>query len=304
MLTLKQLTYALTVAKTLHFKRAAETCSVSQSALSAAVQELESQIGFSIFERDNKRVLVTALGQDFLDRAQSVLASANDLMAFAQGQSAPLSHPMSIGVIPTVGPFLLPRVLPLVRQHYPDLQLRITEATSAQLVKMVQQGVLDTAVLALPYPLDGLHAFEFWDEDFYVVMHESDRPAAAKGVRAKSLAPEQLLLLEDGHCLKDHALSACRINMPATMDNTLAGTSLYTLIQMVAGRMGVTLIPEMAAQQLVADNTELCVLHLDEPGPHRTLAFITRLNYTRVSSIDCLRHCFQESLKAQYEQKK
>lgn len=296
MLTLKQLSYALAVAKTLHFKRAAEACSVSQSALSSAVQELEYQIGFAIFERDNKRVLVTSQGEDFLLRAQSVLSAAQDLMAFAQAQREPLSRPLSLGVIPTVGPFLLPRVLPLVRERYPDLKLKIKEAPSAQLVQQVQQGELDTAVLALPYPLAGLLAFEFWHEDFYVVMHQRDHPAQAKGIRAKSLVPEQLLLLEDGHCLKDHALSACRINMPAVTDNTLASTSLYTLIQMVAGRMGATLIPEMAVNQLLGDNPELRVLHLDEPGPHRSLAFITRLNYTGVAGIECLRDCFRESL--------
>lgn len=314
MLTLKQLTYALAVAKTLHFKRAAEACAVSQSALSAAIQELESQIGFPLFERDNKRVLVTPVGRDFLARAQSVVTSAQDLMVFAQAQSDLLSYPLSLGVIPTVGPFLLPKVLPLVRARYPQLQLRIKEAQSEQLVELVRQGELDTAVLALPYPLVGLHAFEFWHEDFYVVMHESavgqNRETHKskkgkkgnkdqRGIRAKALAPETLLLLEEGHCLKDHALAACRIKMPSAGNTTLASTSLYTLIQMVAGRMGTTLIPEMALGQLMTDSSELLAVHLDEPGPHRTLAFITRLNYAGVDAIERLRECFVESLEAE-----
>lgn len=298
MLTLKQLTYALAVGQTLHFKRAAQACAVSQSALSAAIQELETQIGLILFERDNKRVLVTPVGKEFLARAQEIITASQDLMTFAQAQSEPLSHPMSLGVIPTVGPFLLPKVLPLVRERYPNLQLRIKEAQSEQIVQMVREGVLDTAVLALPYPLAGLHAFEFWEEDFFVVMHRSARPSRAEGVRAKSLVPEQLLLLEDGHCLKDHALAACRIKMPATTDTSLASTSLYTLIQMVAGRMGATLVPEMALSQLLGDDSELCALHLDEPGPHRTLAFITRLNYAGLAGIEQLRTCFCEGLRA------
>jgi LysR family hydrogen peroxide-inducible transcriptional activator len=302
MLTLKQLSYALSVAEHLHFKRAAEACAVSQSALSSAIQELESQIGFPLFERDNKRVLLTSRGRDFLKRAQSVLMDAQDLMNFAHAQSKPLSHPLSLGVIPTVGPFLLPKVLPLVRERFPKLQLRIKEAQSAQLVQLVRQGELDTAVLALPYPLLGLHAFEFWEEDFYLVVHHDDASlrtlldAAGGGVKAKALVPEKLLLLEEGHCLKDHALAACRLRISSVGNNALSSTSLYTLIQMVAGRMGSTLVPEMALDQLLTEDSELRAFHLDEPGPHRTLAFITRLNYPGVNSVALLRDCFREAL--------
>ena len=296
MISLKQLNYALAVEQTRHFKKAARLCSVSQSALSTAISELETQLNMQIFERDNKKVLVTPLGRQVLEKARSIKTEVDDLYRLSQNRKTPLNCPMSLGVIPTIGPYLLPKVLPEVRSRYPDFQMKIVEEQSQTLVDMVRSGELDTAILALPFPVSGLHVFEFWQEDFYAVMHRDDARPDMKQISGDQLRASRLLLLKDGHCLKDHALAACG-SRNHEGDRSLAGTSLYTLIQMVAGRMGTTLVPEMALNQLFSENSDLKVIHLNEPGPHRRIAFITRLNYAGVGDIELLIKLFKTLLK-------
>ena len=296
MISLKQLSYALAVDKTRHFKKAADECAISQSALSTAIAELESQLGMQIFERNNKQVLVTTLGEQFLVKARQIALLVDDLYLLPQRDKAPLSYPMSIGVIPTIGPYLLPKVLPAVREQFPDFRMTIVEEQSPQLVDKVRSGELDTAILALPYDIDGLHAFEFWEEKFYLVAHGSDPLAKKKAVSGRDLENGHLLLLKEGHCLKDHALAVCQLPAAET-DSALAGTSLYTLVQMVAGRMGTTLVPEMALDQSLRESGDLCAVPLKEAGPHRRIAFITRLNYAGVHNIECLKKLFREQLQ-------
>ena len=296
MITLKQLHYALAVEKTLHFKKAAELCSISQSALSTAIAELEKQLSMQIFERDNKRVLVSPFGRQFLARAREIKVRLDDLGQLASAYKKPLGYPMSLGVIPTIGPYLLPKVLPVVRGLYPDFQLRIVEEQTDKLIERVKNGDLDTAILALPYQLDGLLAFEFWAEDFYWVTHRDDIHAKQKKITGYELRQARLMLLKDGHCLKEHALAAC--NLPSSeTDDTFAATSLYTLVQMVAGRLGTTLVPHMAIDQLLSGSSELKAVHLDEPGPHRRIAFITRPDFAGVSNIELLIKLFSKQLK-------
>ncbi|WP_086934471.1 hydrogen peroxide-inducible genes activator [Agarilytica rhodophyticola] len=297
MITLKQLTYALAVDKTKHFKKAAEMCSVSQSALSTAISELESQLGIQIFERDTKRVLTTKVGEDLLEKARDIKIRMDDLYQLSKRQTSPLNHPLSIGVIPTIGPYLLPKVLPEVRKQYPDLELTILEEQSHVLVEMVKNGDIDAGILALPYPLDGLHAFEFWQEDFFMVAHNTDSHAQQVEITSDEIRETRLLLLKDGHCLKEHAMAACKLQATEGGSYSMSGASLYTLIHMVAGRMGTTLVPQMALDQLIIEGSELKAVHLDEPGPHRTIAFITRLNYAGVKDIELLMNIFREQLK-------
>lgn len=298
MISLKQLNYALAVEKTLHFRKAADLCSVSQSALSTAITELEKQLGVQIFERDNKKVLVTPLGAQLLATARGIKVQVDDLYQLAQAQKTPLGYPMSLGVIPTIGPYLLPKVLPAVRDEYPGFQLRIIEDQSHVLVDMVRNGEIDTAVLALPYSIEGLLSFEFWQEDFFWVTHRRDSNEDQTEITSEELRETRLMLLKDGHCLKDHALAACKLGTRDT-DTSFASTSLTTLVQMVAGHMGTTLVPEMALDQLVSGSAELKAVHLDEPGPHRRIAFITRPNYAGVSSIELLMKLFRKALKGQ-----
>lgn len=296
MISLKQINYALAVEKTLHFKKASELCNVSQSALSTAIAEMEKQLGILVFERNNKKVLITAEGLLFLNKAKTIKMEMDELYQLSQYGKENLSAPMTLGVIPTIGPYLLPKVLPEVRKQYPNFKLKIVEEQSHVLVDMVRNGELDCAVLALPYPIDGLMSFDFWQEDFYWVSHKDECPSQVTEITSNELELEKLMLLKDGHCLKEHALAACSLQSQAR-ESEFNSTSLHTLIQMVAGKLGTTLVPQMALDQLIYDNSELRAIHLNEPGPHRSIAFIIRPNYVRVSDIEALQKIFNQQLE-------
>ncbi|MFD2165621.1 LysR substrate-binding domain-containing protein [Thalassotalea euphylliae] len=296
MISIKQINYALAVEKTLHFKKASELCNVSQSALSTAINEMENQLGLKVFERNNKHVFVTDCGKKVLAKAQKIKLELDELMQLSQLEKTPLSTPMTLGVIPTIGPYLLPKVLPDVRKQYPEFRLKIVEAQSHELVDGVRDGHLDAAILALPYPIDGLMSFEFWQEDFYMVCHQDECPQQAKEITTKEMEIDKLMLLKEGHCLKDHALAACQ-QKSMEQDATFDSTSLHTIIQMVAGKLGTTLVPEMALSQLLHNETDLRAIHLNEPGPHRSIAFVIRPNYVKTPDIEVLITLFQKQLK-------
>lgn len=295
MISLKQLYYALAVEKTLHFKKAAEACNVSQSALSTAITELEKQLGVTIFERNNKQVLVTNNGQLILNKAKKIKLELDDLLQVSQTNKQPFFNPMIIGVIPTIGPYLLPKVLPEMRKQYPKFKLKIIEEQSHVLVDMVRNGDIDAAVLALPFQIDGLMQFDFWQEDFYWVSHKDECSSQMKEISSDELEIEKLMLLKDGHCLKDHALAACSLQNKK-QDADFDSASLHTLIQMVAGKLGSTLVPQMALDQLIYNESELRAIHLNEPGPHRTISLIIRPNYVRTNEITLLKELFNTQL--------
>lgn len=294
MISLKHLHYALAVERTLHFKKAAEYCAVSPSALSTALTEFEKQLGFQVFERDNKKVLITPLGQQVLDKAKSIKYLVDDLQGLKEIQNDSLSGPMSIGIIPTISPFILPIILPALQKHYPNLELDISEEQSSILVEQVRNGDLDTAILALPYKTEGLLTFKFWQENFYWITHADDKQKSKQSIKAAEIDNEQLILLKDGHCLKDHVLAACHIENNSWLN--LNATSLMTLVQLVAGDLGSTLIPEMALETLISNNKELIKIPLAEPGPHREIAFIVRPNYSRVKSIELMMDLFVKAM--------
>ncbi|MBA6339548.1 LysR family transcriptional regulator [Colwellia sp. MB02u-10] len=295
MISLKQLHYALAVEKTLHFKKAADACNVSQSALSTAIIELEKQLGTTIFERNNKQVLITSYGQLILNKARTVKLEVDELLQISQSNNQPFVHPMTLGVIPTIGPYLLPKVLPEVRRQYPNFKLKIIEEQSQVLVDMVRRGDIDAAVLALPFPIDGLMSFDFWQEDFYWVSHKDECPSQLKEITSAELEIDKLMLLKDGHCLKDHALAACSMKGDKQQSD-FDSASLHTLIQMVAGKLGTTLVPQMALDQLIYNESEIRAIHLNEPGPHRTIALIIRPNYVRTNELTMLRDIFNQEL--------
>ena len=296
MVSIKQLSYALAVEKHLHFKKAAEACHISQSALSTALNSLENQLGLQIFERDNKKVLVTPIGREVLQRAHSIMLQVDELQHLADSQKEVLSYPMTVGFIPTISPFLLPRILPAIEQQHPNFSLTVVEEQSHVLVDMVRSGEIDTAILALPYPCDGLLSFEFWQEDFYWVTHAENTYAERQEITSHELEQAQLMLLKEGHCLKDHILEACKLPTQSA-NHGFGATSLNTLIQMVAGKLGSTLVPAMALSQLVKQNKDLRAVHLNEPGPHRRIAFIVRPNYSRLASIEALMALFKNELE-------
>ncbi|MFD2231050.1 hydrogen peroxide-inducible genes activator [Alkalimarinus sediminis] len=287
MITTKQLSYALAVEKTLHFKKAAESCNISQSALSTALSELEKQLGLQIFERDNKKVLVTPVGKEILEKARAIMLQIGELQHLADNQQAPLSFPISVGVIPTIAPYLLPKLFPLLAEQYPQAQINIVEEQSHVLVDLVKRGEIDTAILAMPFPCEGLLALEFWQEDFYWIALKGEKHTNQKEITSNELTHSKLMLLKEGHCLKDHILAACKLP-EQTANHGFGATSLNTLVQMVLGKMGSTLIPKMALEQLTQQHEMLSAVHLNEPSPHRRIAFIIRPNYTRMSSVEAL----------------
>ncbi|MDC0962384.1 LysR family transcriptional regulator [Gammaproteobacteria bacterium] len=293
MFSIKQLNYALAVAKRLHFKKAADDCFVSPSTLSNAIAELENQIGFQIFERTNKKVIVTKLGLELLKKVETIQFHIEDIKNLGEKQKAPLSAPLTIGIIPTIGPYLLPLVLPKLKKYYPNLKLKILESKSSSLVQRVNDGDLDMAILALPYNLRGLLSFKFWEENFYYISHKNNK--YKKSLKAKDINFSELMLLDDGHCLKNHVLAACKIN-----DNqqfSMEASSLATLIQLVANNMGSTLVPHMSVKHLINTNSKIKKAILNEPGPHRELAIIVRQTYTDIENVIFLKDIFKDELK-------
>ncbi len=295
MVSIKQLGYALAAEKTLHFKKAAELSHVSQSTFSTAINELEQNLGIHIFERNNKKVMVTPLGEKVLDQAREIMNGVKQLNDFSKELKSPLSFPLSIGIIPTVAPFFLPKLLPALKQQYPNAQLKIIEEQSHVLVDKLRNGEIDSAVLALPYDINGLTALTFWEEDFYWITPKNSDKSKYKEISSKELTETNLMLLHEGHCLKNHILDVCKLPTE-TSGHNFGATSLNTLIHMVKGGLGTTLIPEMALEQLVDNKQELSAVPLKENSPHRSIAFVIRPNYTRMSSIEILINLSQEAL--------
>lgn len=296
MITLRQLEFALAVAKHRHFKRAAEECNISQSALSLGIAELEKQLDTQLFERNNKQVLITPIGEEILARAQRVFSEVHDLTTRAHSHQTPLAYPMTVGIIPTIAPYLLPKVLPAVKQQYPEFRMTIIENQTERLLEQVRYGHIDTAVIALPYAVEGLHTFEFWAEDFFAVFPSDDPHAKLTTINADELTTANLMLLGEGHCLTDQALSVCHFDK-AAMKSNFSEASLNTLIQMALAGMGTTLVPQMALDQLHLQNLNATALPLDEKGPHRRIAFVTRLNYARVDDVNLLGKVFKNALE-------
>lgn len=297
MITLRQLEFALAVAKHRHFKRAAEECNISQSALSLGIAELEKQLDTQIFERNNKQVLITPIGEEILIRAQRVFSEINDLTTRAQSHQTPLAYPMTVGMIPTIAPYLLPKVLPELKAQYPNFRMTVVEQQTERLLEQVRYGHIDTAIIALPYAVEGLHTFEFWQEDFFAIFPNDNPLANLKTISSDQLGKANLMLLGEGHCLTDQALTVCSFDRDEFKSN-FSNASLNTLIQMALAGMGTTLIPEMALNQVHRQNNEVATIPLTEQGPHRRIAFVTRLNYARVDDVNLLGNIFKAAFEA------
>lgn len=295
MLSFKQIDYALAVEKFLHFKKAADACFISPSTLSNAISELEIKLGIQIFERTNKKVIVTSAGKEILKKAKDVKHNMLEINELARTFSSEKFQSISIGIIPTISPYLLPLVLPKVQQDLPFLDLNIEENQSNILVKKVQEGELDLAILALPYDIGELRSIKFWSEDFYWISYKKNNKLGQSNISASQLNDKNLLLLVDGHCLKDHILEACNIDSSASY--SLKASNLETLIQLVKGKMGTTLIPEMALNQLVRNKKGLYASHLSEKSPHREIAMIFRETYSGQKNINKLKVLFENCLK-------
>ena len=299
MITLKQMHHALSVERNLHFRKAAEECNISQSALSASLLEMEKQLGFQLFERDNRKVLITRLGREVLDRIRLIETQVDDLKRLIGSNATPLSGNLCIGVIPTIGPYLLPKVLPALQEEYPDLRLEIIEDQSAELLEMLRRGSTDAAIIALPYLTEGFLNFQFWQENLHWLIHKDLVSNSLRKAERATIAKFQLMLLKDGHCLKDHALFACKLKSHSS--HSFSATSLPTLVQLVKSKMGSTLVPDIALSQLVNEKSDLKAVPLSEPGPHRELVITIRPNYPGLPSIEALVKLFKKELKKIYK---
>jgi len=284
--SLRQLSYLVELAERLNFREAAEAQFVTQSTLSAGIKELETQLGVQLVERDRRTVRLTAVGEEVVMRARGLLAAAFDLVDSARSAVRPLSGPLRLGTIPTIAPFLLPAVLPPLRRAYPGLKLYLREDLTERILERLRAGSLDVALIALPYDTDDLHVQPLFKDEFWFVAPENDPAAQAKEIAVRKVDPADVLLLEDGHCLRSHAIAAC--GPRRGWEPKLEATSLYTLIQMVEGGMGVTLLPEITLKAGILKSTHLIARPFAAPAPSRTLALAARPTSPRLGDVALL----------------
>ena len=273
--TLKQLQYLVALEDHGHFGRAAEACFVTQSTLSAGIRELETLIGVTLVERTRRVVRFTPLGNRITDKARRVLREAEELSDMVRAAGQPLSGEMRMSVIPTIAPFMLPRILPRLRRDYPALKLFLREEPSGAACEALHNGRADCVLLALPYACGDFSSEPLFDDPLFVAFRAADLPDPAPTIPASAIDETRLLLLEDGHCLKDHALSAC--NRPELRaEATMLGTSLHTIVQMVDNQLGVTILPELAIDAGILGGTHVAATPLAADNPSRLIALVWR----------------------------
>ena len=284
--TIKQLQYLVALRQHGHFGRAAEACFVTQSTLSAGLRELETLLGVTLVERTRRMVRFTALGEKVADKAVRVIREADELAELARAEGKPLHGELRMGVIPTIAPFLLPAMLPRLRSEWPSLKLFLREETSQAACEALHRGQLDCVLLALPYGCGDVDCAPLFEDRLFVAFPGGEAPASAT-VSVDEIDEKRMLLLEDGHCLKDHALSAC--NRPDLRANAaMMGTSLHTLVQMVDNGLGLTFVPAMAIEAGILEGTRVDAKPLRSDHGSRQVALIWRGSSPRESEFQLL----------------
>lgn len=277
--TVKQLRYFVALAEEQHFGRAAAQCFVSQSAFSVAIRELETLLGVDLVDRTNRQVTITVTGREVATLARLCLRDLTALTEAARGRSQPLHGPLHMGVIPTIAPFLLPGVLPQLRRAFPELQLYLQEDVTRRLYERLMDGQLDIVLLALPYELPGVEVMELFADRFMLAAKEGTTLVDPTHYRFNRLNAGSVLLLREGHCLRDHAIEACRIRDTQKVSR-FSATSLLTLIEMVDADLGVTFLPEMAVGSAMLQHTGVRTYPLDEKN-HRLIGAVWRRGSAR-----------------------
>ncbi len=278
--TLKQLQYLVALHEYGHFGRAAESCFVSQSTLSAGLRELESLLGVVLVERTRRVVRFTPLGNRVVAKAHRLLREAEELTELVQSSGQPLAGELRMSVIPTIAPFLLPKILPRLRKERPLLKLFLREEPSAAAIESLHHGRADCVLLALPFATGEVECEVLFDDALYVAFPKDDPRDPPATILPELIDESRLLLLEDGHCLKDHALAACnRPEMRASA--TMIGTSLHTLVQMVDNGLGLTMLPAMAIEAGILRNTNIVARPLAATNAARKIALVWRKNSPR-----------------------
>lgn len=284
-MNIRDLKYLVTVAKTAHFGEAAAKCFVSQPTLSMQIQKLEEELGVTVFERNNKKVLLTDAGRAIVAQAEICLQEIEKLKQISQHAQDPFSGKILLGIIPTLGPYLLPHILHAIKKQLPNLTLEITEEKTENLVRSVQQGDMDCAIIATTVNADFV-VEKLFSEPFYAVVSKSHALAKEKNIKASMLSKERVLLLNEGHCFRDQALEVCRYK--TKNDNDFSATSLETLCQIVGTNAGVTLIPALAITS-IQKNSDVLIQPISEPIPSRQVSMIWRKSFVR--EICCKKLC-------------
>jgi LysR family hydrogen peroxide-inducible transcriptional activator len=279
MISLKQLRYFDAVARLGHFGRAAEHCAVSQPALSMQIQELERVLGATLIERRRSGIRLTEDGREIARRAARILSDTRDLAEYARHRGTRLSGPLNFGVIPSVAPYLLPKLLPMLQERFPELELRIRETQTRQLTRELLDGDVDLLLVALPVEHPEIETIRLFEDRFLLALPASRRIDSRVRATPEILKGDRLLLLEEGHCLRDQALTFCNLRRVENID-TFGASSLTTLVQMVANGLGLTLLPEICID-VEARHGALNIMRFTDPEPSRTLGLAWRATSPR-----------------------
>ncbi len=290
--TMKQLEYLVALADAQHFGHASERCHVTQSTLSAGIRDLESVLGTAVAERSNRRVLITRVGMQIAERARVLLRDAEEIMEISTADRSPMTGEMRLGVIPTIGPFYLPRVLPVLREKFPELTLYLREDQTAPLLTRLEGGDLDVALIALPYEVGDLTIEVILEDEFLFACDSTHTLAGVREVSLEALAGEPLLLLEEGHCMRGHALDVCRMG-DRRVRAQFEASSLHTLVQMVAAGIGVTLVPRLAVDAGIAPEPDISLSRLAAPAS-RQIGLVWRRTSLRAKEFRWLANALQE----------
>ena len=283
-MNLKDLKYLVALADTGHFGKAAERTFVSQPTLSAQLKKLEEFLGVKLVERQPKNVQLTEVGRQVVVRARRMLEESEEIIALARHNTDPLAGKLKLGLIPTIGPYLLPRVMQKIRKALPQLGLMLYEYQTEPLLKRLRDGEIDLGIMALPAPLDGLESRPLYEEAFTLALPQQHPLAEKSTVKLQDLKGHPLLLLEDGHCLRDQALEVCsRVDVKEVED--FRATSLETLRQMVVAGLGITLLPELAVESPFGSQRGLTIKHFAKPPPSRTVGAVWRKSSTRLAVV-------------------
>lgn len=274
-MNLRDLQYLVALADHRHFSHAAEACFVSQPTLSTQIKKLEDELGVTLVERTPRKVLLTDVGREVARRARDVLNEVEQIRAVARGTMNPESGSVRLGIFPTLAPYLLSHVVPMLRARFPQLELRLVEEKTEVVLTMLREGRLDAGIVALPLHDDSLHSEFLFEEPFVLAVSRSHPLAKRKNLKMADLANERLLLLEDGHCLRDQALEVCHLS-GASEKTGFRATSLETLRQMVAADVGITLLPTLAVQPPVARAPNVELIQFRSHAPHRRIAMVWR----------------------------
>lgn len=291
-MNLRDLRYLVAVAEHKHFGRAAEACFVSQPTLSTQIKKLEDELGVVLLERTNRQVMLTPVGERIVGQAQRVLREVNQLVHIAEEHKDPYGGEFRLGIIPTVAPYLLPKILGPIKKAFPKLRIQLTEAQTAVITRMLREGDLDATILALPVEEDNLEQVKLYSEPFYFAASKHHPKAGRKRVRLEDLDHEQVLLLEDGHCLRDQALEICSSHN-AVENTNFRATSIETLRQMVAANVGITLMPELA---ITSRSGPVRYLPFEGDQPHRDIGLCWRSSSTRSELLGQLAVVLEETM--------